>query len=74
MNSIHIFRKYYPKSRFWKVLRKVLMHKHCLLAMVERWHKTLDEGGNTGGDLTDLFKDTVKVFGDFRNKQQKFMK
>ena len=50
------------------------MHKHCLLAMVERWHKTLDEGGNTAGDLTDLFKDTMKVFGDFRNKQQKFMK
>ena len=30
--------------------------QHCLLAMVEKQHKTLDEGGETGIVLTDLSK------------------
>ena len=28
--------------------------KHCLLAMVEKWRKTLDESGETSAVLTDL--------------------
>ena len=32
------------------------MHKHCFLAAVEKWLKTLDEGGKTGAVLTDFFK------------------
>ena len=27
-----------------------------LLAMVEKWHKTLDEGGETGAVLTEISK------------------
>ena len=30
--------------------------QHCLLTMAEKWHKTLDEGGETGTVLTDLSK------------------
>ena len=30
--------------------------QHCLLTMVEKWHKTLDQTGKTGAVLTDLSK------------------
>ena len=34
--------------------RKGFNAQHGLLTMVEKWHKTLDEGGETGAVLTDL--------------------
>ena len=37
---------------FWKNFNA----QHCLLAMIEKWRKTLDKGGETGAVLTDLFK------------------
>ena len=30
--------------------------QQCLLAMVEKWRKTLDEGGETGAALPELSK------------------
>ena len=36
--------------------RKGFNEQHCLLTMVEKWRKTLDEGGETGAVLTDLSK------------------
>ena len=36
--------------------RKGFNAQHCLLTMVEKWRKTLDEGGKTGTVLTDLSK------------------
>ena len=30
--------------------------QHCLLTIVEKWRKTLDNGGETGAVLTDLSK------------------
>ena len=49
----------YFDSRFSKFhcgFRKGFNAQHCLLAMVEKWRKTLDEGGETGAVLTDLSK------------------
>ena len=37
---------------FWKGFNV----QHCLLAMIEKWRKTLDKGGETGAVLTDLSK------------------
>ena len=37
---------------FWKVFNA----QHCLLAMIEKWRKTLDKGGEIGAVLTDLSK------------------
>ena len=36
--------------------RKGFNTQHCLLAMVEKWHKTLDGGSETGAVLTELSK------------------
>ena len=43
-------------SKFQCEFRKGLNAQYCLLTMVEKWHKTLDEGGETGAVLTDLSK------------------
>ena len=37
---------------FWKGFNA----QHRLLAMIYEWRKTLDKGGETGADLTDLSK------------------
>ena len=37
---------------FWKGFNV----QHCLLARIEKWHKTLDKGGETGAVLADLSK------------------
>ena len=37
---------------FWKGFNA----EHCLLAMIEKWRKTLDKGGETGAVLTNLRK------------------
>ena len=37
---------------FWKGFNA----QHCLLALIEKWRKTLDKGGETGAFLTDLSK------------------
>ena len=37
---------------FWKGFNA----QHCLLTMVEKWGKTLDEGGETGTVITDISK------------------
>ena len=37
---------------FWKSFNG----QYCLLAMVEKWHKTVDGGGETGTVLTDVSK------------------
>ena len=42
-------------SKFQCGFRKGFNAQHCLLAMVEKWRKTLD-GGKTGAVLTDLSK------------------
>ena len=38
------------------MFQKSFNSQHCLLAMVEKWRKTLDEGIETGAILTDLSK------------------
>ena len=43
-------------SKFQYGFRKSFNAQHCLLAIVEKWRKTLDEGGATGTVLTDLSK------------------
>ena len=43
-------------SKFHCGFRKGFNTQHCLLAMVEKWRKTLDGGGETGAVLTDLSK------------------
>ena len=43
-------------SKFQCGFRKGFNTQHCLLAMVEKWRKTLDAGGETGVVLTDLSK------------------
>ena len=43
-------------SKFQCGFRKGFNAEHCLLAMVEIWHKTLDWGGEMGAALTDLSK------------------
>ena len=43
-------------SKFQCGSRKGFNAQHCLLTMVEKWHKTLGEGGETGVVLTDLTK------------------
>ena len=37
---------------FWKGFNV----QHCLLARIEKWHKTLDKEGETGAVLADLSK------------------
>ena len=44
-----VFSKF--QSGFWS-----FQCTHCLLTMVEKWRKILDEGGKTGVVLTDLSK------------------
>ena len=43
-------------SKFQCGFRKGFNAQHCLLAMIEKWRKTLDKGGETGAVLTDLSK------------------
>ena len=43
-------------SKFQCGFRKGFNAQHCLLTMVEKWHKTLDEGDETGAVLTYLSK------------------
>ena len=43
-------------SEFQCGFRKGFNAQHCLLTMVEKWRKTLDEGGETGAVLSDLSK------------------
>ena len=43
-------------SEFQCGFRKGFNAQRYLLAMVEKWRKTLDEGGETGAALTDLSK------------------
>ena len=43
-------------SKFQCGFRKGFNAQHCLLTMVEKWRKTLGEGGETGAVLTDLSK------------------
>ena len=43
-------------SKYQCGFRKSFNAQHCLLTMVEKWRKTLDEGGETGTVLTDLSK------------------
>ena len=43
-------------SKFQCGFRKGFKAQHCLLTMVEKWRKTLDEGGETEAVLTDLSK------------------
>ena len=43
-------------SKFQCGFQKGFNAQHCLLTMVEKWRKTLDEGGKTGAVLTDLSK------------------
>ena len=46
-------------SKFQCGFRKGFNAQHCLLTMVEKWRKTLDEGGKTGTVLTDLLKQLI---------------
>ena len=48
------FDSVFPKFRCG--FRKGFNAQHCLVTMVEKWRKTLDEGGETGAVLTDLSK------------------
>ena len=43
-------------SKFQGGFRKGFNARHCLIAMVEKWRKTLDKGEETGAVLTDLSK------------------
>ena len=43
-------------SKFQCGFQKGFNTQHCLLAMVEKWRKTLDGGGETGAVLTGLSK------------------
>ena len=43
-------------SKFQCGFRKGFNAQYCLLAMVEKWRKTLDKGGKIGAVLTDLSK------------------
>ena len=43
-------------SKFQCGFQKGFNAQYCLLAMIEKWHKTLDKGGETGVVLTDLSK------------------
>ena len=43
---------YFFQCGFWKGFTA----EDCLLEMVEKWHKTLYEGAETGTVLTDLSK------------------
>ena len=43
-------------SKFQCGFRKGFNAPPCLLAMIEKWRKTLDKGGETGAVLTDLSK------------------
>ena len=43
-------------SEFQCGFRRRFNAQHCLLEMVEKWRKTLDEGGETRAVLTDLSK------------------
>ena len=43
-------------SKFQCGFRKGFNAQHCLLLMIEKWLKVLDNGGETGAVLRDLFK------------------
>ena len=43
-------------SKFQCGFQKGFNAQHFLLAMIEKWRKILDKGGETGAALTDLFK------------------
>ena len=39
-------------SKFQCGFRKGFKAQHCLLAIIQKWRKTLDKGGETGAVLT----------------------
>ena len=41
-------------SKYQCGFRKGFSSQHCLLAMIEKWRKGLDNGGSFGALLTDL--------------------
>ena len=43
-------------SKYQCGFRKGFNAQHCLLAMIEKWRKTIDKGGVAGAVLTDLSK------------------
>ena len=43
-------------SKFQYGFRKSFNAQHCLITMVEKWRKTLEESCETGSALTDLAK------------------
>ena len=43
-------------SKFQSGFRKGFNAQHCLLAMVEKWRKFPDKGGEAGAVSTDLYK------------------
>ena len=43
-------------SKFQRGFQKGFNAHHCLLAMIEKWRKTLDKVAETGAVLTDLSK------------------
>ena len=43
-------------SKFQCSFQKGINAQHCLLAMIEKWRKTLDKSRQTGTVLTDLSK------------------
>ena len=43
-------------SKFQCGFQKGFKTQHCLLAMIEKWRKTVNKGGKTGAILADLSK------------------
>ena len=43
-------------SKFQCGFRKGFKAQHCRLAIIQKWRKTLDKGGETGAVLTDISK------------------
>ena len=43
-------------SKYQWGFRKGFSSQQCLVAMIEKWRKTLDNGGSFGALLTDLSK------------------
>ena len=54
-NQMHL---YFDKlfSKFQCGFRKGFNAQHCLITMIEKWQRSVDEGGQAGALLTDLFK------------------
>ena len=41
-------------SKYQGGFRKRFNAQHCLMTVIEKWHKFLDTGGHAGALLTDL--------------------